>query len=159
MKRLLICALLLLLTLAACRKYSINSEGSSGSNRARLWDFRTNDDGNSKSSAPPAAPSQDAIAALYPKRLSSPSDCKQHAASPNDVAKMREEGQMAPMVVGESNGSFSDKGKQERAMLIARQECSANPEWMTHEIVIVPASSTPVPIVRADVDDSSLLQT
>lgn len=131
----------MLLVFAGCSKYAVNSEGGSGLNRTRLYDFRS---GIGPEETKPAASKREQaalLAALFP----APATNAGCATFANKVS-----------ILGERTGSFSAPGQHERALLLALPSCDDH-SATSHQIVVLPASGTTV-AARSDVPDDHLLQ-
>lgn len=134
--------LAVLLVFAGCSRYAVNSEGGSGLNRTRLYDFRS---GIAPDQTKPAAPKRQQaalLAALFAAPAANAGGC---ATPANKIS-----------ILGERTGSFSAPGQRERALLLAVPSCDDN-SATSHQIVVLPATGATV-AARSDVPDDHLLQ-
>ena len=138
-----------LLAVPGCNKYAQNSEGSSGLNRTRLYDFR------SQPAAPHAIGDGREQAAVLASLFPTPPDCA--ASAQPGKAKTPKSRRIA--VLADATGAFSAPGQHERALLVGIEPCDGDPQSAAHEIVVVPAAGNTTPVARAEVADDQLLQT
>lgn len=143
------------LATAACSKYAQNSEGSSGLNRTRLYDFRS---GTPGARGEPTSQRDQAVilASLFPTPPPTPADCNPGTKPSKSHTQFDSRG---IAVLANVTGAFSDPGKHERALLVGVEQCPGDPQSIAHQIVVIPATGSATALARAEVADDRLLQT
>ena len=112
MSRLALC-LSLLVVLAACQRFKVSGQGTSGANRHVLFDFREMPQANSE--AKPAAPA--VFSAVFSNYVPKTGRCKSPAGQPS----------ASPRLLGSAEGAFTEAGASQTAYLLDPGGCETDP--------------------------------